>query len=548
MAGSFLKRISSLLGARQPQPEVSARSVDEEFECLLDDAKRAYDSGNDVDALELYRRASELKPEQLKPHEMLGYLYLQRGNHIKARAHLQCALEISPSSIDGLYFSSVIAVGNGDVDLARKHLQHLLELEPDHIHANKDLALILWQEGSQKAAFELLETAIVQSPNAAVLHLYLGNFYLQSFQAPLALKAYQEVVRCGEHSPEIYYSLGATCVVLGLAAEAKAYFQRVLEMSPQHVSAHFELALLYLQSGDYEDGWREFEWRWELPSLKPHRFRSKSPRWDGKQSLVGRKLLVLSEQGFGDTIQFCRFIPLLRQSGAEVVFVALKPLIGLMAQIENVSELLDEQTALPEYDFYCELMSLPYLLGLGFADVPAPSSYLKADADVVKEWSSKLSGMNGRKRVGIVWAGNSQFAKNHTRSISFAAWRQLFDLNLDFVVLQKEISSDDRADIGTIANVTMWSDDLRSFADTAALIEALDLVVTVDTSVAHLAAAMGKPTWILISHHPDWRWLLERTDSPWYPSVRLFRQQALQTWESVLSDVKAELKLLEDSK
>jgi ADP-heptose:LPS heptosyltransferase len=270
------------------------------------------------------------------------------------------------------------------------------------------------------------------------------------------------------------------------------------------------------------------------------RFKSAKPRWDGTQDLAGKTILVLSEQGYGDTLQFCRFIPLLKDLGATVHFVVLKPLIELMQQVPGVDQLFDETDILPQYDFTCELMSLPHVLNVTLENLPANTPYIVAPEKNLSVWRSKIDTQK-TCRVGIVWGGNPSHTNNHLRSIPMSAIRVLFEQNAEFIVLQKEATEEERAIIQQYPNVQFLGDQIDGFGDTAALVELVDLVITVDTSVAHLAGAMGKNTWVLVSHHPDWRWLLQRADSPWYPSVRLFRQQYGDAWSVAVGQVAEQL-------
>jgi hypothetical protein len=257
--------------------------------------------------------------------------------------------------------------------------------------------------------------------------------------------------------------------------------------------------------------------------------------------LEGKTILILSEQGYGDTIQFCRLVPKVAELGGKVVFVVLTALHDMMSQVQGVSQLLRETDILPHYDYYCELMSVPLALNLHSEAIPASSGYLESTIEKTAHWRAKISHQKRARRIGIVWAGNPAHTNNYLRSIPFDAIRQLFAIDADFTILQKDVSEEQIQELKSLGNVHFYGDEMLSFSDTAALVELMDLIVTVDTSVAHLAGAMGKETWVLISYHSDWRWLLDTDRSPWYDSVRLFRQKLGEPWAQTLASVKLEL-------
>ena len=271
------------------------------------------------------------------------------------------------------------------------------------------------------------------------------------------------------------------------------------------------------------------------------------PMWSGRENLAGKTLLIWPEQGLGDCIQFCRYLPELKKAGAQVVLETYPSLGELMRMIDPDLQVVRTGTALPDFDFHCPLMSLPDRLKTTLSNIPAASGYLRAPDARRNIWARRLE-KTQQLRIGLVWSGNSRHANDHNRSISLQQLKPLLALDAQFHCLQKDFSSKDVEQLISIDTLNCWSMRLTDFCETAALIECLDLVITVDTSVAHLAAALGKPTWILLPFAPDFRWMMAREDSPWYLTARLFRQDAPGDWPTVIERVVQELKRLTQSR
>jgi hypothetical protein len=289
--------------------------------------------------------------------------------------------------------------------------------------------------------------------------------------------------------------------------------------------------------GEYEHGWREYEWRWLDGGQQPE-FGERP--WLGEVPLDGKTLLVHSEQGFGDTLQFVRYVPWLAATGARIVLRVQDPLLPLLKGFPGTDRVIGASEDVPPFDHHCPLMSLPHALGAHRHPIPA-EPYLQADDLLRERWRQRLAGARPPVRVGIAWSGSRTHVNDRARSMALADWAPLFDAGASFVSLVKEVREGDQATLANTAHIAEAAGGLQTFADTAALIAELDLVICVDTAVAHLAGALGKPVWVLLPYMPDWRWLLDRSDSAWYPSARLFRQPARGDWTSVISEVRAAL-------
>jgi len=308
--------------------------------------------------------------------------------------------------------------------------------------------------------------------------------------------------------------------------------------------AHCNAAALRLLTGDFERGWAHYEWRWQKNSVIPMQRNFSQPAWNGRDPIAGKAILIHSEQGLGDSIQFCRYVPLMVARGAQVIFEVQKPLQALMASLDGAAQMVPKGSPLPAFDLHCPLVSLPLAFATRLETIPSTAGYLSAPAQHVTTWQSRLEG-KPRPRIGLVWSGNPGHERDRERSIGLRALVPLLDsvgADVTFVSLQKDVRAEDAALLRDRADILDYGDSLEDFSDTAALISQLDLVISVDTSVAHLAGALGKPVWILLTYFPDWRWLLRRDDSPWYPTARLFRQDESRTWDSAIARVRQALR------
>jgi hypothetical protein len=264
------------------------------------------------------------------------------------------------------------------------------------------------------------------------------------------------------------------------------------------------------------------------------------PGWTGAESLKDKTVLIYSEQGFGDMLQFCRYCRLVADQGARVVLEVPDALMGLLHGLDGVAELVAKGAALPAFDYHCLLMALPVVFKTELTTIPGGQGYLHADEHKVREWSDKL-GAKTKSRVGIVWSGNAEQVNDYNRSMTLDTFAAHLHGDFEYVCLQKEVRERDKPSLARHSHIRHFGDELKDFSDTAALCELMDLVISVDTSVAHLSGALGKPTWVLLTYVPDWRWLLDREDCPWYPSAKLYRQSRDGDWDGVLARVKTDL-------
>jgi hypothetical protein len=363
------------------------------------------------------------------------------------------------------------------------------------------------------------------------------------------LKRFEEALACCDRAaalqpnlPKAHYNRGNALRMLGRFEEAVASYQRECAARPDFAEAHYNEALCRLLIGDLRRGWDEHEWRWRTKELGQGRRDFPQPLWAGGEEIAGRTILIHAEQGFGDIIQFCRYVRLVADRGARVILEVPPALYELMGSLRGAAQVVCTGHPLPRFDLHCPLLSAPRAFGTDLASIPAAMPYLRAAEERKAHWSARL-GPRTRPRIGIAWSGYQAHKNDHNRSIALDAFSSIFaGSEVSLVSVQREVRDADAATLRERSDVLHFGDELTSFADTAALISALDLVVSVDTGVAHLAGALAKPVWVLLPFIPDWRWLLDRDDSPWYPTVRLFRQDAMCAWDPVFARVRAALR------
>jgi tetratricopeptide (TPR) repeat protein len=435
---------------------------------------------------------------------------------------------------------------SGDLPAAKKLYKDILKQNPNHFDALHMLGALEIQTDNLQRAAVLLGKAVRINPNDATAHSNRGAALLGLQRPGEALDSHDRAIALDPNHADAHYNRGNVLIALDRVDEGLASYDRAIALKPDYASAHYNKSLPLLRRGDFGEAWPLFEWR--KGEGRPVAVRSfPQPQWSGRESLAAKSLFIHWEQGFGDTLQFVRYARLARARGARVILSAQDPLVWLLKQLEPEIEVIGGAEQPAVFNYHCPLMSLPLAFGTTLETVPDQSPPLRADATAVAAWSTRLSGLAGPK-VGLAWAGgpgaraNEANAVDRRRSIELARLAPLLATpGVSFVSLQKGGPAGQLHDLAPRLRPLDLMDEAHDFADTAALIANLDLVVTVDTSVAHLAGAMGKPVWILSRFDGCWRWLTGREDSPWYPTARLFRQAAPGDWETVIARVAARL-------
>jgi tetratricopeptide (TPR) repeat protein len=523
-----------------------------------------------------YEAVLGLEPLQPDAWHLLGVIAAQTDDPARAVALIGRAVELDPTN--------AIAHGNlgsalrarGDLGAALAAYTQAVALQVDYADAHLNRGLVLQDLGEPEAALASYERAIAANPGLAAAYLFRGNLLYQLRQPEAALASYDAAIRIGPDFAEAYsnrgnvlreldrfdaalasytqavalnprfaqayFNRGVALAQLKRPQDALADYDQALALEPELAEAHFNRALLLLLTGDYVEGWREHEWRWRnrFGSNIHERRNFTEPLWLGTPALADRTILLHGEQGFGDTLQLCRYVTRVAELGARVVLEVPLPLASLLGCLDGVTQLVVRGDPLPPFDYHCPLMSLPLAFKTEVSSIPAPTRYLQSDARKVAAWENRL-GRKSAPRVGLMWNGNPIQPNDRNRSFWLADWLPHLPPGYQYVSLQRTPREPDRRTLAENPHILDPSDGLNDFSETAALCECLDVVLSVCTSVAHLSAALGKPTWILLTHAADWRWLLDRRDSPWYPTAVLFRQRQRGDWRFVFAEVAREL-------
>jgi tetratricopeptide (TPR) repeat protein len=360
-----------------------------------------------------------------------------------------------------------------------------------------------------------------------------------------AIAAYDQALMLDTNFAAAYSNRGAALTALNRCDDALESLDRAIDLNPDYAEAHFCKAVALLMRGDLPAGWREFEWRWETTPGRALRQTKNfpQPQWLGEDSVAGKTVLLYSERGLGATLQFCRYALLVSQLNAKVILQVQAPLVALLRSLSNDIQVLSETEPLPHFERHCPLLSLPMVFKTSVATIPAPRRYLRADAADIARFRARLT-TPGTRRVGLVWRGDAHNPDDRNRSLALRDLLPHLAKDLQYFSLQREILPQERSLIEAHPRFAILSSEL-GFEATAALCECLDVVIAIDTSVAHLAAALGVRTWILVPFNADCRWLLGRADSPWYPTATLYRQRKQGDWPDVLARVRTDLERLQ---
>jgi Tfp pilus assembly protein PilF len=483
----------------------------------------------------LLREVVDAEPTNGDALEGLAYIAANRQDHALAADYFDRAIANLPDVAGRFHDAALSNQSAGRHAHAAALFERAVSLAPRKIESMHAAAMSLSAAGNNELALRMLERAAGVDPKAWQVHYNIGRVLGLLARYEQEIAAYRRAIELKPDSVEAYVNLGVTLRDLHRFDEALRMFRKAVQIDPDHAGARTNRAQTNLLLGEFEHGWREYEWRWRDGGQR-NGFGDRL--WSGAQPLAGKTLLLHAEQGFGDTLQFVRYVDLLAGRGARLVLRVQDALLPLLCAYPGVDEVIGEQADVPSFDYHCPLLSLPQALKTGAA-IPGTTPYLFADPLRIEGFRA-LAG-DGRPRIGIAWSGSSAHINDRNRSIALAGMAELFELDAVFVSLQKEVREPDRDALRRFPLQDL-SARLESFADTAALIEQLDLVICVDTAVAHLAGALGKPVWLLLPFTPDWRWQLKRADSPWYPLARLFRQPARGDWASVTHDLATQLR------
>ena len=519
-----------------------AVDLDPKSATALSNLGRAFTAlGRLDDAIAACREAIQLQPDLAEAHNQLGVAFGAAARLEEAVAAFKKAVKLRPGYAVAHNNLGIALRTMGRLDDAAAAYRRAIRIQPDYIEAINDLGNILETLGRSDEAIAAFRQAILAAPGDADLHNNLGIALREKGRIEEAVDAYSRAIALDPLHADAHHNLGNALGQLGRLDDAQAACSRALEINPRDAQAKFLSGTLHLLAGEFSLGWPRYEERWDIPEATSPRRDFAQPMWDGS-ALNGRRVLIHEEQGFGDAIEFIRYAHLVADRGGQVILECSGSLAEVFSTVKGVGEIVVAGEPLPPFDVHIPMMSLPLAFRTTLETIPQTVPYISADAGRREFWREWLSESDAALKVGVVWTGRPTHVRDRQRSMQLRQWLPIFRVpDVDFVSLQIGRSGEQIAQLPGRQPVRDASGHIEDFADTAALVSQLDLVIAVDTAVAHLAGALGKPVWVLLPFAPDWRWMLGREDSPWYPTMRLFRQQRAMEWEPVIARVRKEL-------
>jgi tetratricopeptide (TPR) repeat protein len=523
-------------------------SYDRALAVRPENADALYNRGNTLKelkrfdaALASYDRALAARPDYTEALNNRGAILRELKRFDEALASYDRSLAVRPDYAEALNNRAITLQALKHFDQALASCDRALAVRPDYAEALYNRGIILQELKRFDEALVSYDRALDVRPDYTEALDNRGAILRELKRFDEALASYDRALAVQPEHADTLNNRGNTLKALKRFDAALTSYDRALAVRPDYAEAHWNESLVRLLTGDFVRGWKKFEWRWKNESLNRSWRNFAQPLWLGETGIEGKTILLHCEQGLGDTIQFCRYVPLVAARGARVLLQVPEALQGLMASVAGVAQVIGATSMLPDFDLHCPLLSLPLAFDTRLDTIPSATPYLSASPESVSSWNVTL-GLKHRPRIGLVWSGNPVHTNDHNRSIKLKILLQLLDIDATFVSLQKDIHADDATVLKDRSDLLNFGDKLADFSETAALVSNLDLVISVDTSLAHLAGALAKPVWVLLPFLSDWRWLLDRDDSPWYPTARLFRQRAADDWSGVVGDVGIELR------
>jgi Flp pilus assembly protein TadD len=524
--------------------------------------------GKPEDALAYYLKASEAEPGNPYFYTKLGVLFQEKNDFEQARQYYERVLELAAGNAEVYTGLGFISYKGGNLPEARNYYAKAAALARENPEIYNNLGLLELSEKNYPEAEKLFQKALklnAKNPEfynnigvalakqkifAAAIDNYfkaaelnpeyatafnnLGLAYYDQEKLEQAARFFLKAINLSPADSVFYANLGKTYVQTGSYAEARGVFQKAVELNPENAEAHFELSLLLLLAGNLKAGFAEYEWRMKLKTVEK---RSDQPLWDGSE-LNGKRLFIHSEQGLGDNIQFYRYLPLLKAKNGHIIYERPQKLAELLKDTEGIDTFITFPEKVPEHDRHIPLLSLAKVFNTEIATIPGEVPYINVEENLKRKWQEKMP--DGSLKAGIVWEPRPDSETFQKRRCPLNYFLPLAGIpGIQIYSLQKGASEN----LPVNTNIINLSDEISTFADTAAIISNLDLVISVDTAAAHLAGALGKPVWLLLPFSPDWRWLLDREDSPWYPTMKIFRQTARGNWDSVFEKLLPQLEL-----
>ena len=531
------------------QYEAAINSYDKAISIQPNFAVAFFNRGNVQQELKQYEAAINSYDQAIIFNPSFAVAFFNRGNvHLELK-HYEAAIKNYEKaiSIQPNYAEAFANRGNvqhklKQYEAAINSYDKAISIQPNFAVAFFNLGNVQQELKQYETAINSYEKAISIQPNYAEAHSNLGKAKQEIKQFEIAIIHYCKAISLKPDFADAYSNLGRAQEEMMQFESAIASFDKAINLQQNHIIANWNKALVLLLTGNFDSGWKFFEWRSQIEEsrLFSEHCDFKKQLWLGTESLIGKSILLHSEQGFGDIIQFVRYVKLIQGLGAQVILEVPKVLITLLTGLEGTFQLLAIGDHRPDFQYQCPLMSMPLAFKTTIETIPAKIPYITCDDNKALAWQSRFLGRN-KHRIGLVWSGSANHRNDHNRSFQLQDLIPYLPNCFEYISLQKEVRPNDKEVLQNNPQISDASYELNDFSDTAALINNLDLVISVDTSVAHLAGALGKKTWLLLPYVPDWRWMLDRDDSPWYPNHRLFRQPNRDDWVSVFKQIEVEL-------
>jgi tetratricopeptide (TPR) repeat protein len=500
-----------------------------------------HQAGKAGEAYRLITAALAVNPRSADARSNLGLVLHALKRDADALASFEHALALDPGHVEALNNRGTALLNLDRPAEALASFERLLAASPRHLEAQVNRANALLALDRAEEAIAAYDAVVAAQPRHAGAHYNRGNALARRDRFAEAVAAYDRAIAIAPGYGKAHNNRGLALRALNRHGEALASYGRAIALEKDFADAHLNAAHALLTLGDFARGFAAYEWRWKVAFMAPHRRAFRQPLWLGTPNVRGRTILLPAEQGLGDTIQFARYVKPLARAGATVVLEVAPALKELLSGLDGAARVLAQGDALPPFDTHCPLASLPLAFKTEPATIPAEIPYIAAPAERLEKWRARVDGL-ARPRVALAWSGNAAHANDRNRSIPLARLEPLWSIEgPSFISVQRDVRAADAGVLAHAPRLVHLGDDLSDFAETAAVLALADLVVSVDSAVAHLAGAMGRPLWILLPFSPDWRWMLARDDSPWYPTAKLLRQPSMGDWESVIGRARAEL-------
>jgi tetratricopeptide (TPR) repeat protein len=520
---------------RKPTPS----KTDLQIQAKIERALAHHHQGQYEQAALLYTDVLKTQPKHFEILHLLGLIAFQTGQFARALERINQAIVLCKSNPIFYNNRGLTQLELGHTEAALLDFKQAISLKPDFAEAYYNCANAHQRCMQFEASIACFQATLAINPNNADAYNNLGTVQKRLNLHDAAIASFRQAISLRPNFSGAYSNCGATYTELNQIDQAIEYCKLAVDIDPTNAEAHWNQALALLVAGDLEQGFTLYQWRWQYEKTRQSKRDFAQPLWLGEVALAGKTILLHAEQGFGDAIQFCRYATLVAQLGATVILEVQPALFDLMKNIDGVAQCVVRGEPLPRFDLHCYLLTLPLALKTNLQTIPQAAK-LQIATDKLKYWTDQL-GANTKQRIGLVWSGNAEHNNDHNRSIDLAQLLPYLPPDRQYVCLQKVLRDTDKIALENRPDITFFGDKLKDFSDTAALCELMDIVISIDTGVAHLSGTLGKPTWILLPFAPDWRWLLDRPDTPWYPSVKLIRQRTIGDWTGAFEQMRTDL-------